>query len=1117
MTKQELMNTYDSMSMPDERVAAIEARLMKLFENTETSDNPEFQTEPPKEYRFTRKKPFAVKTAAISLSAAAAVVLLVVGGRYLLNELPISSDPPIDSETEETTESPFNTEKIRFESADDIPAYERAGCFDDYEHSLISGVENTKADPRFAERLREEKPVSVVRIKVTSEKSWDEEGFTEYSAKITECLSGKQLTASDETIYFQLGSTHSKQITGEPSLAVGDELIAVAAEENGEISLVLPDELLFECFSANGQDFAAQRHWYWLDLADNASNYQYGDILRITTVTDNPVAYYGIYEQKELASALEQLVLVSDKDLSLGTEPLPDLYSDFTLDFGLVEPFCYYWFNESNELIRIDAREDIFGSVHGYESEDVPDMYCAGFCEDDLGWYMRSTNSNGGDSMFWIPKSDPEHMYEYYFGSDVVHTRADYNERYLRQGKGDWSFSDPNNDGSFYDSAQQINGRQPAENYVGQISWLGKEKLCADHGDNWAAEFNKWYNCGESIVMNGYSYTRKLLMGAGGAKPPFYYGMGDVWLIDHTDTRIVAAFRFTADDETDAIAGAARYFILTAEYKNGNWQESWQERTNIDAMMMQGVISPANFSSGLYDKRFAWGTDYYTALISTGSDLFTCDTATDEYYLINSYSYCRYLQIDNMLYVIGRETDGIGMYLSAYVIGSGELAFQSPFIAGSTAEEFFLSPDQKYIVIVTTGDNGEQMLYVCDRYTAEFVATASNIPGETQFTIDDNGFTITKDGREQRYDYDMAGLIEKTVKEYCKQPNGSYYTFVTSPYIDRGEMQSSFNESALYYYDSVSKNYSVVLKDSCKAAAEDGATLYVMGAEQGHCIYRVEYGEYRTLVDRAFFELHELPADKFTMEIQADGNLALFFEDSRNTVWLFNKNSGQFITEEKTAAEDSLLNENTPAEGEAYYDNEFKEFDINPVTVGYPSYEDLLYLLMDAQAHYGSKAQFNLCRTVRVLPNNEARKYIGSSGDRTVYEVQLIENLITGEKSDKTVMLVMTMGSPEVQKTGDPIYAPGEIFACAMLEDTDKGCMQSVYGYRYDIRLDGSDRIAYSRQNLELDGLALEGSENISAKAVTSTTKNPAVYTQRLPLSSVAEFVAKEWSEHGIG
>ena len=31
MTKQELINTYDSMSMPEEHVEAIEARLKKLF------------------------------------------------------------------------------------------------------------------------------------------------------------------------------------------------------------------------------------------------------------------------------------------------------------------------------------------------------------------------------------------------------------------------------------------------------------------------------------------------------------------------------------------------------------------------------------------------------------------------------------------------------------------------------------------------------------------------------------------------------------------------------------------------------------------------------------------------------------------------------------------------------------------------------------------------------------------------------------------------------------------------------------------------------------------------------------------------------------------------------
>lgn len=101
---------------------------------------------------------------------------------------------------------------------------------------------------------------------------------------------------------------------------------------------------------------------------------------------------------------------------------------------------------------------------------------------------------------------------------------------------------------------------------------------------------------------------------------------------------------------------------------------------------------------------------------------------------------------------------------------------------------------------------------------------------------------------------------------------------------------------------------------------------------------------------------------------------------------------------------------------------------MNPSITGYSSYEDLIGLLKEAETHYGSKAQFDLCRTVRVLPQKEARKYVGSSGDRTVYEVQIIENLITGEQLDKTVMLVMTMGSPEIQEKGDPIYAPGELF-----------------------------------------------------------------------------------------
>lgn len=54
------------------------------------------------------------------------------------------------------------------------------------------------------------------------------------------------------------------------------------------------------------------------------------------------------------------------------------------------------------------------------------------------------------------------------------------------------------------------------------------------------------------------------------------------------------------------------------------------------------------------------------------------------------------------------------MYLSAYQVGSGELSFQSPYIAGSSAKELFLSPDKKYIMIVTADGDGQERLYVCD-------------------------------------------------------------------------------------------------------------------------------------------------------------------------------------------------------------------------------------------------------------------------------------------------------------------------------------------------------------------------------------------------------------------
>ena len=55
MTKQELINTYDSMSMPEEHVEAIEARLKKLYDSPSHSSAPEVPEESTREYKFDRK------------------------------------------------------------------------------------------------------------------------------------------------------------------------------------------------------------------------------------------------------------------------------------------------------------------------------------------------------------------------------------------------------------------------------------------------------------------------------------------------------------------------------------------------------------------------------------------------------------------------------------------------------------------------------------------------------------------------------------------------------------------------------------------------------------------------------------------------------------------------------------------------------------------------------------------------------------------------------------------------------------------------------------------------------------------------------------------------------
>ncbi len=58
--------------------------------------------------------------------------------------------------------------------------------------------------------------------------------------------------------------------------------------------------------------------------------------------------------------------------------------------------------------------------------------------------------------------------------------------------------------------------------------------------------------------------------------------------------------------------------------------------------------------------------------------------------------------------------------------------------------------------------------------------------------------------------------------------------------------------------------------------------------------------------------------------------------------------------------------------------------------------------------------------------------------------------------------------------------------------------------------------MTYSRNNYEIDSLQLDGAVDIKEKVIRSTTENPAIYTQKLPLDNLVAFLREDWRKRNI-
>lgn len=224
-----------------------------------------------------------------------------------------------------------------------------------------------------------------------------------------------------------------------------------------------------------------------------------------------------------------------------------------------------------------------------------------------------------------------------------------------------------------------------------------------------------------------------------------------------------------------------------------------------------------------------------------------------------------------------------------------------------------------------------------------------------------------------------------------------------------------------------------------------------------------------------------------------------------------------------------------PPSGEScYYDSEYKGLDLNPTLYVPESYSDVMASCTDPRG--GGLDSFYLLQVVKPLTLTESEELEGwferfdyiydatfeTDGenakkymyDYTLYEVIVLEDLISGEQLGHTEYVLTGMGI-EWQDEKDPPYGPDDRFTAALSMPAE-GCdfVSSLCGnaFRFDVVGD----TAYSRNCYMMDELFIEGSEDIKELRITTTTENPVLYTQKLPLENLAEYLRSDWESKGV-
>ncbi len=211
-----------------------------------------------------------------------------------------------------------------------------------------------------------------------------------------------------------------------------------------------------------------------------------------------------------------------------------------------------------------------------------------------------------------------------------------------------------------------------------------------------------------------------------------------------------------------------------------------------------------------------------------------------------------------------------------------------------------------------------------------------------------------------------------------------------------------------------------------------------------------------------------------------------------------------------------------PGSSKPVYDDVYKGVNRNYVMGSPLSYDEIAdYLTNDPGHPEWDTDSLYLVETIKALSLDECKAladWDGMYSMETTYKVRVLKDLISGETVDRTENILISMGCVEWQNKGDPIYAPGERFTVVLTKPYE-GCdflrTPAAFAFRYDAVEEDGEIMLYSRRS-DLDALNMPTSVNIEESVITSTTKNPAIYSQKLTLTAFADYFREDFKKRGL-